>query len=129
MVTDDDLEQETEEEPGCEEAEEEPAPPAEEAKPKEPTDEIKVLIVVKADNVFVGLMTPTCDPIYHTFTGTMAAALKKIPGFIQEAHQQWDANPRYPKANLPTPEPAPAPARSSTRTPAQQAPSATPSFF
>ncbi|NQT47436.1 MAG: hypothetical protein HQ578_00520 [Chloroflexi bacterium] len=105
----------------------EPAPPAEESKPRQPTDEIKVVVVLKADKILVGVQSPDCDPVYKTFQGDMAIALKKVPGLIKEANQQWDARPRYPKADLPEP----APTTSTTaRTPkAVETPKSQPSFF
>lgn len=134
MSTENQLTTEEEAEQAAEEAEaveaEEAESPAEEDKPREPTDEIKIVITAKADDIFVGLLSPNCDPIYHTLKGTtMAAALKKIPGYIKAANEQWDERPRYPKANLPEPEPPAASPRPAASRPARQERQAQPSFF
>ncbi len=109
-------------------AEETPSPEAE-AKPREPSDQIKVVIVMKTENILIGVTSPDCDPVYKTLKGTMALALKQVPGLIKEANRQWDEHPLYPKANLPTPEPAPTPARTSARVQAPTKPKQQPSFF
>lgn len=107
-----------------EEAKEQPeAEETQETKPKH-SDELKVVIVLKADKIMLGVQSPDCDPVYTTLKGTLAAALKRIPKLVDEAKQKWSANPLNPAANLPTPEPPPA------RTPAAPKESkAQPSFF
>ncbi len=106
--------------------EEEPTPETQETpeeKPK-PSNELKVVIVLKEDKIMLGVQSPDCDPVYTTLTGTLAAALKRVPKLVDEAKQKWSANPRNPAANLPTPAPPPA------RTPAAPKESkAQPSFF
>lgn len=108
------------------EQEEEQTPETQETpeeKPK-PSNELKVVIVLKEDNIMLGVQSPDCDPVYTTLKGTLAAALKQVPKLVAEAKQKWSANPRNPDANLPTPEPPPA------RTPAAPKESkAQPSFF
>lgn len=110
----------------AEEKEEEPTAETQETpeeKPK-PSNELKVVIVLKEDNIMLGVQSPDCDPVYTTLKGTLAAALKQVPKLVAEAKQKWSANPRNPNANLPTPEPPPA------RTPAAPKESkAQPSFF
>lgn len=92
-------------------------------KPK-PSDELKVVIVLNAGNVMLGVQSPKCDPVYTTLKGTLATALKRVPKLVDEAKQKWSASPRYPDANLPTPSPTPA------RTPAAPVGKpAQPSFF
>lgn len=67
-------------------------------------DELKVVIVVKGDKIMIGVQSPDCDPVYETLTGNLSAALKRLPKLVAEANEKWNANPRYPKANLPEPE-------------------------
>lgn len=99
---------------------------AEEKPEAKQSDEMKIVIILKGENVMLGVQSPDCDPVYTTMKGTLAAALKKLPKLVEEAKQKWDSNPRYPKADLPTPPPAPAPAR----TPSAPKPKpAQPSFF
>ncbi|MBA7564286.1 hypothetical protein ES708_05948 [subsurface metagenome] len=108
-----------------EEQEEEPTsetPETPEEKPK-PSNELKVVIVLKEDKIMLGVQSPDCDPVYTTLTGTLAAALKRVPKLVDEAKEKWSATPRNPAANLPTPEPPPA------RTPAAPKEKAQPSFF
>ncbi len=127
--------EENEEEVEEEEAEE-PAPETEE--PKEPEkpknfDELKIVINSRGKNYMVGVQSPGCDPVYETFKGTLAAALKRVPKIVETAKKQWAESPTYPKADLPEP-PAPQPAatkstskRSKNSTP--KADDKQPSFF
>jgi hypothetical protein len=110
------------EEPQETENESEPEPEAEE--PPKPRNELKVVIIMKADSIMIGAQSPDCDPVYKTLKGTLAAALKAVPGLVTEAKAKWDANPRYPKADLPEPAPSPTPTRTSTASQSRQ-----PSFF
>lgn len=73
--------------------------------PKQLTDELKVVIVMKASNILLGVQNPDCDPVYTTMKGTLDEALEKVPGLVAEAKQKWEASPRYPKADLPEPAP------------------------
>ncbi len=94
-------------------------------------EELKVSIIIKGDRIFLGAQATDCDPKMTTLQGNLQAALERIPSFIEEANQQWDAAPRNPKV----PEPVPvAPVR--TATPAASKPAATkpkepaqPNFF
>jgi len=111
---------------------EEQAPPAEgvteSSKPGQARSEIKVIIIMKADRIMLGVQSPGCDPVYQTSQGTLADALQLVPVLVAEANLKWDTNPRYPKADLPAPPPSTAPAR----TPAAAAPTkpkTQPSFF
>ncbi len=126
--------QETEEVAGEEveeptgEAESEPAPETPEPSPQKPANEMKVVIVIKDENIMLGVQSPNCDPVYKTMKGSLSAALKKVSALVAEAKQQWESTPRYPKADLPEPPPSPIPARTSTASkPAKQ--TAQPSFF
>jgi len=122
-----DEEEQTAEEPE-EETASEAAPEAAAASPRTPTDELKVIILMKADKIMLGVQSPECDPVYTTMTGSLAAALKKVPALVKEAKEKWEANPRYPKADLPAPPAPPTPARVPVSTPARE-PTKPPSFF
>jgi len=131
-------EQKTEQEEVVEEQQEEPEPVAEaesipasetaELSPQKPSDELKVVIIMKADRLMLGVQSPSCDPVYRTMTGSLAMALKKVPALVKEAREKWAATPLYPKAVIPEPPPSSTPVRSSAAsTPAK--PKAQPSFF
>ena len=104
--------------------------PEEEAKTSEPrqaSDELKVVIILKGNRAMVGVQSPDCDPVFTTLEGDLTAALSQVPALVESANAKWDANPRYPKADLPEPPPSPPPARSQ---PSQSsAKSKQPSFF
>ena len=119
--------QESEEaEQETEELEEAQTPKTEVVKESPKPGEIKVIILMKADRIMLGVQSPNCDPVYKTSQGTMADALQMVPVLVAEAKLKWEANPRYPKADLPTPPPSTATAR----TPAAPAkPKVQPSFF
>ena len=121
--------EETEEiEEPTEEPVEEPAPETAAASPQKPANELKIVIVMKDDRAMLGVQSPDCDPVYKTMEGSLAKVLKQVPAIVAEAKQQWEANPRYPKADLPEPAPSPTPARTPT-TPRSSEPKAQPSFF
>jgi len=115
------VEQETDE------LQEDRTPKAEEVKESPKPGEIKVIILMKGDRIMLGVQSPNCDPMYKTSQGTMADALQMVPALVAEAKLKWEANPRYPKADLPTPPLSTTPARTTTSTPAK--PKAQPSFF
>ncbi len=94
-------------------------------KPK-PSNELKVVIIIKEDKIMIGAQSPECDPVYETLTGTLAAALKRIPKLVVGAKEKWAANPKNPEANLPKPKPVATPARTPAK--AKEKP-AQPSFF
>jgi hypothetical protein len=107
--------------PQAEEVEENP-------KPGQARSEIKVIIIMKADRIMLGVQSPGCDPVYQTLQGTLADALQLVPVLLGQANVKWDANPRYPKADLPAPPPSTAPARTPVAAgPAK--PKTQPSFF
>ena len=96
--------------------------------PPKPTDEMKIVIILKADRVMLGVQSPDCDPVYTTMDGSLDMALERIPALVAEAKQKWEAAPRYPKADLPEPPPSATPARRTAATqPAKE--KAQPSFF
>jgi len=117
----------------------EDVPVAEEQEPQEtekpkPSNELKIVIILKDSNIMLGVQSPDCDPVYTTLKstyttlkGTLTAALKRVPKLVDEAKQKWNANPRYPKADLPAPPPSPTPAR--TPAAASKPETTKPSFF
>lgn len=122
--------QEEQEEPEAEAVETTPQSEEkkEDPKPAKPANEIKVVIIMKADNIMLGVQSPDCDPVYKTMKGDLTAALQLVPTLVAEAKLKWETSKRYPKANLPEPPPAPKPARP----PAAASPPKTkaqPSFF
>ncbi|GAH41526.1 unnamed protein product, partial [marine sediment metagenome] len=58
-----------------------------------------------------------------TMQGNLQTALERIPSFVEEANQQWDAAPRNPKSTIPEPV---APVRTAAAKPSQ---AAQPKFF
>jgi len=122
-----------EEEPETGEMEAEPTaevgdsktPPA----PKQPANEMKVVIVMKADRIMLGVQAPECDPVYTTLKGGLGKALKKVPGLVAEAKQKWEASPRNPKADLPEPPPSPPPPARTSKADKSTKSTAQPSMF
>ena len=95
-----------------------------------PRDELKVNIIIKADRIFLGAQATDCDPKMATMQGNLQTALERIPSFVEEANQQWDAAPRNPKSTIPEPvapvRTATAASRSAAAKPSQ---AAQPKFF
>ena len=83
--------------------------------PRQPSDELKVVIILKSNRAMVGIQSPNCDPVFSTFEGDLDAALSQVPALVESANAQWNAHPRYPKANLPEPPPSPTPAQPASR--------------
>ena len=81
-----------------------PEAPAGVATPKPEKDtELKVVIILKANRVLLGVQSPDCDPVYKTMAGDLASVLQVVPTLVADARLQWAAAPRYPKADLPKP--------------------------
>ena len=91
-------------------------------------EELKVNIIIKGDRIFLGAQATDCDPKMATLPGNLQTALERIPSFVEEANQQWDAAPRNPKSTIPEPV---APVRTAASTPATAKSSqpAQPKFF
>lgn len=100
--------------------EKEPAPETPEVSQQKPTNEMKVVIVMKADRILLGVQAPDCDPVYTTLKGDLAKALKKVPGLVAEAKQKWETTPQNPKANLPEPPPTQVSSQRAAETPKVQ---------
>ncbi len=76
-------------------------------------EELKVNIIIKGDRIFLAAQATDCDPKMTTLQGNLQTVLERIPSFVEEANQQWDAAPRNPKSTIPEPV-APAPVRTAT---------------
>lgn len=63
--------------------------------------DLKVVIILKEGRILIGVQSPDCDPVMSSFEGDLSTALQQVPALVDQANQQWDANPRYPKADLP----------------------------
>ncbi len=100
---------------------------AAEAPKQEKPSELKVVIILKANKVLLGVQSPDCDPVYKTMEGDLAGVLQVVPTLVAEAKLKWTASPRYPKADLPKPV-APATMTSSTAS-KPAAKTAQPKFF
>ncbi len=73
-------------------------------KPDEkPASELKVVIILKANKVLLGVQSPDCDPVYKTMEGDLSSVLQVVPTLVAEAKLKWTASPQYPKADLPKP--------------------------
>ena len=66
-------------------------------------EELKVSMIIKGDRIFLGAQATDCDPKMATMQGNLQTALERIPSFVEEANQQWDAAPRNPKSTIPEP--------------------------
>ncbi|GAH99666.1 unnamed protein product [marine sediment metagenome] len=91
-----------------------------------PSDELKVNIIIKGDRIFLGAQATDCDPKMATMQGNLQTALERIPSFVEEANQQWDAAPRNPKSTIPEPV---APVRTATAAASKAKEPAQPKFF
>ena len=91
-----------------------------------PRDELKVNIIIKGDRIFLGAQATDCDPKMATMQGNLQTALERIPSFVEEANQQWDAAPRNPKSTIPEPV---APVRTATAAASKAKEPAQPKFF
>jgi len=94
-------------------------------------EELKINIIIKGDNVFLGAQATDCDPKMTTLKGDLQAVLARIPSFVEESNQQWDVSARNPKSSVPEPV-VTAPARTATTSTASKPVAAKPnqpSFF
>ncbi len=66
-------------------------------------EELKISIIIKGDRIFLAAQATDCDPKMTTLQGDLQAALERIPSFVEEANQQWDISPHYPKSTIPEP--------------------------
>ena len=77
-------------------------------------EELKINIFIKGDRILLAAQATDCDPAMTTLQGDLQAALERIPAFVEEANQQWDISPHYPKSTIPEPAPPPPPVRTAT---------------
>ena len=104
-----------------------PAVVATDAPKAEKDTELKIVIILKANKVLLGVQSPDCDPVYKTMEGDLAGVLQVVPTLVAEAKTKWTAAPRYPKADLPKPVAPAATTSSTTSKPATK--TAQPKFF
>lgn len=76
-------------------------------------EELRINIIIKGDRILLAAQATDCDAKMTTLQGNLQAALERIPSFIEEANQQWDVSPHYPKSTIPEPV---APVRTTTAT-------------
>ena len=74
-------------------------------------EELKINILINGDRIILAVQATDCDPKMTTLQGDLQAAIERIPSFVEEANQQWDVSPHYPKSTIPEPTPPPPPAR------------------
>jgi len=84
-------------------------------------EELRISILIKDDKVFLGAQASDCDPKMATLQGDLTAALERVPSFVAEANEQWDASPRNPKSTIPEPVPPPPAPRPVTRSTSKSA--------
>ncbi len=94
-----------------------------------PEAELKVVVIMRGIRAMIGVQSPDCDPVFTTVEGDLAAALAQVPPLVEKAKAQWNAHPRYPKADLPQPAPATSPRTASTASSTLKPKKAQPSFF
>ena len=76
-------------------------------------EELKINLIIKGENIFMGAQATDCDPKMKTLKGTLQDALAQIPAFVEESNKQWDVAARNPPSSVPEPV-APAPVRTAT---------------
>lgn len=76
-------------------------------------EELRINIIIKGDRIFLGAQATDCDPKMTTLQGNLQSVLERIPSFVEESNQQWDASPRNPKSTILEPV-AVAPVRTAT---------------
>ena len=99
-------------------------------------EELKVNIIIKGDHIIMGAQASDCDPRMTALQGDLAAAIARIPSFVEESNRQWNASPHNPRSTIPEPVTA-APVRTATTsagmatkpTPAKPTQPAQPNFF
>jgi hypothetical protein len=74
-------------------------------------EETKIVITIKGESVRIGVQQTSCDPIlFHPVPLKAEDDLRSVLGTainetLQEARIRWQANPRYPQAEVPTTQP------------------------
>lgn len=81
-------------------------------------EELKITIIIKGDRILLAAQATDCDPVMTTMEGDLQAVLERIPSFVEESNQQWDASPHYPKSTIPEPAPPPRVATTAASRPA-----------
>ena len=60
-------------------------------------DKLKVVLDIEPNGVRVGIGAEGCDPIIRPLEGDLAVALDQLPGWLEDAKEQWETSPRNPK--------------------------------
>ena len=84
--------------------------------PKKEREELRINIIIKGNHIIMGAQASDCDPRMTALQGDLAAAIARIPSFVEESNRQWDASPHNPRSTIPEPVPA-APVRTATPAP------------
>jgi len=101
---------------------------------KKEREELRINIIIKGNHIIIGAQASDCDPRMTALQGDLAAAIARIPSFVEESNRQWDASPHNPKSAIPEPVPV-QPVRTSTTAssttpkPTAAAKPAQPNFF
>jgi len=77
------------------------------------SDELKLVVSLKEGKASVGVQAPECDPAFFSLEGDLKAALKAVPGFVQEAKTRWETSKLNPECKSPLPSQAEAAAAAS----------------
>jgi hypothetical protein len=104
--------------------------------PKKEREELRINIIIKGNHIIMGAQASDCDPRMTALQGDLAAAIARIPSFVEESNRQWDASPHNPRSTVPEPVHV-APIRTATTTagmatkptPAKPTQPAQPNFF
>jgi len=61
--------------------------------PKKEREELRINIIIKGNHIIMGAQASDCDPRMTALQGDLAAAIARIPSFVEESNRQWDASP------------------------------------
>ncbi len=89
--------------------------------------ETKIVITIRGESARIGVQQTNCDPIlFHPIPFKGEDDLRSVLGTVisetlHEARNRWQANPRYPQAEVPVSPPVtpPAPNHPASGTPAK----------
>ena len=103
--------------------------------PKKVREELRINIIIKGNHIIMGALATDCDPRITALQGDLAAAIARIPSFVEESNAAWDISTKNPKSTIVEPKPPLAPVRtastsiSSKSTSKPTAPPAQKAFF
>ncbi len=72
---------------------------------------MKIVIIHTGGKGSVGVQDPKCDPVFTVVEGDLDAALRRVPGLVEEARRRWESNQLYPKCEHQLPSQAAPPVR------------------